>query len=157
MALPIWSVLFWLTVAAIGEGQQIGASATIPIQQKSSDAGLAYSVQGTTPEREQLLRTQLEAMHPVVLPNRIVFVPHWQYVNATRMYHLHVPTGMTGRMFTHLPSRSIYIDSDFYDGADWLGHRMAHELGHLERNNTDENEAEKSAALYRRRLERIQK
>jgi len=34
---------------------------------------------------------------------------------------------------------------------------MAHELGHLENNNSDENQAEKSAAAYRRRLERIQK
>jgi len=120
--LPIWSVVFWLTAAAIGEGQQIGASGTIPVQQTSSVAGVTYAVQGTTPEREQLLRTQIQVMQPAVLPNRIVFVPHWQYLDATRIYRLHVPTGMTSRMFTHLPSRSVFIDSDFYGGADWLGH-----------------------------------
>lgn len=69
------------------------------------------------------------------------------------MYHLHVPTGMTSKMFTHLPSRSVYIDNDFYGGADWLGHWIEHELGHLEQNNADENQAEKAAAKYRRRIE----
>lgn len=157
MKLTIWSIAFWLMVAAIAKGQQIGASGLLGVDQASSIQRLAYTVQGTTPEREQLLRTQLQVMQPVVLPNRIVFVPHWQYIYATRMYHLHIPTGMTCRMFTHLPTRSVYIDNDFYDGADWLGHWLAHELGHLERNNADENQAEKSAATYRNRLEHTQK
>jgi len=72
------------------------------------------------------------------------------------MYHLDVPTVMTIKMFTHLASRSVYIDADLYGGDNWLGHWMAHELGHLERNNADENEAEKAAATYRRRLEHAQ-
>jgi|HubBroStandDraft_6_1064221.scaffolds.fasta_scaffold86230_2 hypothetical protein len=37
-----------------------------------------------------------------------------------------------------------------YGGDDWLAHWMAHELGHLETNNTNENEAEKAAAQYHR-------
>ena len=157
MKLTIWSITFWLMVAAIAKGQQISASGVLGVDQASSIQRLAYTVQGTTPEREQLLRTELQVMQPAVLPNRIVFVPHWQYIYATRMYHLHIPTGMTCRMFTHLPSRSVYIDNDFYDGTDWLGHWLAHELGHLERNNADENQAEKSAARYRKRLEHTQK
>ena len=56
-------------------------------------------------------------------------------------------------MFTHLPSRSVYIDADRYAGEQWLGHWMAHELGHLEANNADENQAERAAVKYRRRLE----
>jgi hypothetical protein len=91
-------------------------------------------------------------MQPAILPSRIVFVPHWQYLYATKIYHLHVPTGMISKMFTHLASRSVYIDADYYGGDEWLGHWMAHELGHLEANNADENEAEKKAAKYRRRL-----
>lgn len=153
MKLTIWSVGFWLMLAAIGEGQRSGASGLLPVNQASSIEGFAYTVQGASPEREQLVRTQIQVMQPAVLPNRIVFVPHWQYIYATKMYHLHVPTGMSSKMFTHLPSRSVYVDTAFYGGADWLGYWMAHELGHLERNNADENEAEKSAATYRRRLE----
>lgn len=59
---------------------------------------------------------------------------------------------MTSKMFTHLASRSVYIDADLCGGDDWLGHWMAHELGHLERNSADENDAEKAGAEYRRRL-----
>ena len=109
------------------------------------------------PEREQLLRAQIQVMQPAILPTRIIFVPHWQYIYATKMYHLHVPTGMASKMFTPLPSRSVYIDADLYGGNDWLGHWIAHELGHLERNNANENEAEKAAATYRRRLEHARK
>jgi hypothetical protein len=153
MKLTIWAVAFWLMVAARGEGQQIEASGSLTHIQASSVEGLTYTVQGAKPEREHLLRLQIQVMQPAVLPHRILFVPHWQYIYATRMYHLHVPTGMTSKMFTHLPSRSVYIDADLYGGDDWMGHWMAHELGHLEKNNANENEAEKSAATYRRRLE----
>jgi hypothetical protein len=153
MKLTIWSVAFWLMVAARGEGQQIEVSGSLTHIQASSVEGLTYTVQGAAPEREHLLRLQIQIMQPAVLPHRILFVPHWQYIYATRMYHLHVPTGMTSKMFTHLPSRSVYIDADLYGGDDWMGHWMAHELGHLEKNNANENEAEKSVATYRRRLE----
>jgi hypothetical protein len=124
----------------------------VTVSTAASSENLAYSVQGASRERERLLRTQIQVMQPAVFPYRIIFVPHWQYIYATKMYHLHVPTGMTSKMFTHLASRSIYIDGDLYDGEDWLGYWMAHELGHLERNNADEKEAEKAAAQYRRRL-----
>jgi hypothetical protein len=153
MKLTIWSVAFWLMVAARGEAQQIEVSGSLTHIQASSVEGLTYTVQGAAPEREHLLRLQIQVMQPAVLPHRILFVPHGQYIYATRMYHLHVPTGMTSKMFTHLPSRSVYIDADLYGGDDWMGHWMAHELGHLEKNNANENEAEKSAATYRRRLE----
>jgi hypothetical protein len=153
----IWSVAFWLMVAAIGEGQQIGVPGLLPVNQASFIEGFVYTVHGATPEREKLVRTLIQVMHPAVLPNRIIFVPHWQYIYAARMYHLHVPTGMTSKMFTHLASRSVYIDADFYGGDDWLRHWMAHELGHLEKNNADEKEAEKSAATYRRRLDHTKK
>lgn len=152
MKLTIWSVVLWLAVVALGNAQQIVGTESIPASTAPSFDSQSYTVQGTTPERERLLRSQIAAMQPAVLPYRILFVPHWQYLYAAKVCHLHVPTGMTSKMFTHLRSRSVYIDADLYGGDDWLGHWMAHELGHLEKNNADENEAEKAAAQYRRRL-----
>ncbi len=112
----------------------------------------SYTVQGTTPEREAVLRHQIEVMQPTILPYRIRFVPHWQYAYATHMYRLHVPTGMTSRMFTHLESRSVFIDEDRYGGEQWMGHWIAHELGHLATNSSREEDAEKAASEYRKRL-----
>lgn len=146
MKLDIWLITFWSIVAMTVQGQ------TRPADSGGVTQTGFYTVQGTTPEREWLLRAQIEAMQPAVPPSRIIFMPHWKYVYATKMYHLHVPTGMISRMFTHLPSRSVYIDDDSYAGTDWLGHWMAHELGHLEHNNANEGQAEKAAAKYRRRL-----
>jgi hypothetical protein len=151
------SVVVWLCLATKGWGQQITTSGLPSVNQPSSRGSLAYTVQGTTPEREQLLRAQIQVMQPAILPTRIIFVPHSQYIYATKMYHLHVPTGMASKMFTHLPSRSVYIDVDLYGGDYWLGHWMAHELGHLERNNAEENQAEKAAAKYRARLRHARK
>jgi hypothetical protein len=70
-------------------------------------------------------------MQPDVYPLRVLFVPHWQYVDTARVFRLHVPAGYTSAMFTHLPSRSVFIDSDRYVSADSLGYWLAHELGHL--------------------------
>jgi len=53
-------------------------------------------------------------MQPDVYPLRVLFVPHWKYIDTARTFHLHVPTGYTSAMFTHLPSRSVFIDSDRY-------------------------------------------
>jgi hypothetical protein len=60
-------------------------------------------------------------------------------------------------MFTHLASRTVYIDNDRYMGADWLGHWIAHELGHLASNSTKEEDAEKAAREYRKRLKDARK
>jgi hypothetical protein len=152
MKLTIWSLGLWFATLALAEGQQVGGAALESVNQPSSTSA-GFTVQGTTPDRERLLRTQIQIMQPDVLPNRIIFVPHWQYIYATKVYHLHVPTGYGSKMFTHLASRSVFIDTDSYGGDDWLSHWMAHELGHLEKNNADEHEAEKPAAKYRRRLE----
>jgi hypothetical protein len=148
----IWWALFCFVVVTLAQGQQVRGSGLRTVGSAPLPENVAYTVQGTTQERERLLRTQIQAMQPAVLPHRIIFVPHWQYIYATKVYHLQVPTGMTSKMFTHLPSQSIYIDGDRYGGDDWLGHWMAHELGHLEKNSPDENEAEKAALQYRRRL-----
>ena len=153
MKITIWSVAFSLMTVALGHGQQsanLTGVAAIGVTPSPSEM---FTVHGTSPERERLLRSQIQVMRPAVLPTRVIFVPHWQYIYATKMYHLHVPTGMISKMFTHLPSRSVYIDADRYAGEQWLGHWMAHELGHLEANNADENQAERAAVKYRRRLE----
>ena len=60
-----------------------------------------------------------------------------------------VPAGMGSKMFTHLASRSVFIDEDRYLGEEWLAHWMAHELGHLAANSVREEDAERIAREYR--------
>jgi len=113
-----------------------------------------YAVLGATSQQEALVRSQIQTMQPAVLPLRVVFVPHWKYVDNTRVFHLHVPTGYTSALFTHLPSRTVFIDADRYFDES-LGYWLAHELGHLVTNSADEHEADKAAREFRRRLERL--
>jgi len=61
-------------------------------------------------------------MQPDVYPLRVLFVPHWKYVDAARAFHLHVPVGYTSKLFTHLSSRSVFIDSDRYVSDNSLGY-----------------------------------
>jgi hypothetical protein len=152
MRLTPWSVALWLFVGAVGQAQTAEGAGSVTANNALPASNLTYSVQGTTADRERVLRSEIAAMQPAVLPYRVLFVPHWQYIYATKMYHLHIPPGMGSKMFTHLPSRSVYIDADLYGGDDWLGYWIAHELGHLEKNSADEHEAERAAAAYRRRL-----
>jgi len=140
--LATWPILFFLATVPAGWTQTLG------------NDDITYTVQGATPEREAVLRRQIQVMNPPVLPYKIRFVPHWQYLHAAKTYQLHIPTGMASKMFTHLPSRSIFIDEDLYLGEEWLGHWMAHELGHLATNSAREDDAERVAREYRRRLEK---
>jgi hypothetical protein len=111
----------------------------------------SFVVVGATPTQEALLRAQVRVMAPEVLPSRVVFVPHWKYLDNARVMHLHLPTGYTSVMFTHLPSRTVFIDNDRYM-VGGLGHWMAHELGHLTTDSVREDDAEKAAAKFRKRL-----
>lgn len=113
-----------------------------------------YIVYGATSEQEVALRAQIQQMRPEVLPNRIVFVPHWKYLDNARIFQLHVPTGYASVMFTHLPSRTIFVDNDRYLGPEWLGHWMAHELGHLTLDSSKEEDAERVAKKLRLALKR---
>jgi len=117
----------------------------------------SYAVLGATPQQEALLRAQIRVMQPEVLPLRILFVPHWKYIHTTRTFHLHVPAGYTSAMFTHLPSRSVFIDSDRYLSDDSLGYWLAHELGHLAANSAIESDADKAAREFRKRLKDARK
>jgi len=139
--LAVWLVPFFLAIAPAAETQALNND--------------AYTIQGAPDEREAVLRHQIQVMQPSVLPYRILFVPHWQYLYAAKMYQLHVPTGMGSKMFTHLPSRSVFVDEDRYDGEEWLGHWMAHELGHLATNSAREEDAERAAREYRKRLQKL--
>src|ERR1700674_4356014 len=87
-----------------------------------------------------------ELLQPDFYPLRVLFVPHWKYIDTTRTFGLHVPVGYTSAMFTRLPSRSVFIDSDRYVSDDSLGYWLAHELGHLAANSASENDAEKAAS-----------
>jgi hypothetical protein len=111
----------------------------------------SYVVFGASPQQEALVRSQIQIMQPAVLPLRIVFVPHWKYIENTRIFQLHVPTGYTSALFTHLPSRTVFIDADRYIDES-LGYWLAHELGHLATSSPREDDAEKTAHEYRKRL-----
>ncbi len=153
MKLRIWTVLIMLGLTQFAWGQTngnsklVGEDATAP-----GPSTNGYAVIGATPRQESSLRTQIQIMQPTVLPLRILFVPHWKYLDTARIFHLHVPTGYTSAMFTHLPSRTTFIDRDRYMGEEWLGHWMAHELGHLASNSVKEEDAERAAREYRKRL-----
>jgi len=88
-------------------------------------------------------------MNPKILPARVFFVPHRKYLDDARIFQLHIPTGYSSLMFTHLPSRTVFVDNDRYLGKEWLGHWMA---GHLESNSAKEEDAERVAHKLRAAL-----
>lgn len=130
-------------------GKGVRATAPSAATEPSSDG---YTVFNATPGQEAALREQIRLMHPSILPLRVFFVPHWKYLTSARDFHLHVPTGYRSLMFTHLPSRTLFIDNDRYLGEEWLGHWIAHELGHLVTNSAKEEDAETAAREFRKRL-----
>jgi len=153
MRLKIWTILFFVTSAQFAWGQTSGkaklASAEATAPEPSANI---YAVLGASSEQESLVRAQIRAMQPDVYPLRVLFVPHWKYVDAARAFHLRVPAGYTSKLFTHLSSRSVFIDSDRYVSDDSLGYWLAHELGHLSTNSVNENDADQAARKYRKRL-----
>ena len=153
MRLRIWTTVFLVTIAQFAWGQTSGNAEPV-IGEASAPVPTAngYAVLGATPEQEALVRAQIRVMQPEVYPLRVLFVPHWKYVEATRVFRLHVPAGYTSAMFTHLASRSVFIDSDRYVSDDSLGYWVAHELGHLAANSARESDADKAAREYRKRL-----
>ncbi len=145
--------LFFLGIVQTSRGQGNGTTnAVSPGEAITAISANSYVVQGATAQQEALVRAQIQTMQPAVLPLRVVFVPHWKYVDNTRIFHLHVPAGYTSALFTHLPSRTIFIDADRYFD-EILGYWLAHELGHLVTNSTKEDNAEKAAREFRKRLE----
>jgi hypothetical protein len=117
-----------------------------------AQASIDYAVIGATTAQETLLRTLIQKMQPEVLPLRAIFVPHWKYVADARIFRVHVPTGYISLMFTHLPTRTVFIDTDRIQGEQFLAYWIAHELGHLAANSVSEEDAEKAASALRKRL-----
>jgi len=152
------TVFYVIGVAQICAGQTNGtANSPGGVEAASAPLGNSYTVLGGTPQQEALVRSQIQTMQPAVLPLRVVFVPHWKYVDNTRIFQLHVPTGYASALFTHLPSRTVFIDSDRYVSDDSLGYWLAHELGHLATNSPRESDADKAAREYRQRLNEARK
>lgn len=146
-------VAIWLMVTGGAMAQE--SAGVVPCgdgERTPETCGGALSVKGATPRQESLLREELRIVQPKVLPLRIIFVPHWKYLYTAKVFRLHVPTGMSSVMFTHLASRTVFIDEDHILSDDALTHCMAHELGHLATNSTKEEDAERAAAPYRARL-----
>src|SRR5262245_8298825 len=153
MRLARGTVLFFLGFAQISWGQTIGSTHLISDGENALALSTnGYAVLGATAEQESIVRAHIQIMHPPVLPLRVVFVPHWKYVDNTRIFHLHVSTGYTSTMFTHLPSRTVFIDTDRQVSDESLTYWVAHELGHLATNSAREEDAEKGARDLRRRL-----
>jgi hypothetical protein len=158
MRLRIWTTLFLVTSAQFAWGQAGGSAKLASAEAIAPEPPAnSYAVLGATPEQEALVRAQIRVMQPDVYPLRVLFVPHWKYIDTARAFRLHVPAGYTSAMFTHLPSRSVFIDSDRYVSDDSLGYWLAHELGHLAANSVSESEADKAAREYRKRLKDARK
>jgi hypothetical protein len=158
MRLRIWTVLLMLGFAQFGRGQTNGNARVVSEDAIAPEPSAnSYTVLGATPEQEALVRAQIRIIQPDVYPLRVLFVPHWKYIDTARTFRLHVPAGYTSTMFTHLPSRSVFIDNDRYVSDDSLGYCIAHELGHLAANSASENAADKAAHEYRKRLKDARK
>jgi hypothetical protein len=158
MKLRIWTALFLFGIAQSGWGQTNGNSRLGSEETPASEPFTnSYTVLGATAQQEALVRAQVCVMQPEVLPLRIIFVPHWKYIDTTRTFRLHVPARYTSSMFAHLPSRTVFIDSDRYVSDDSLGYWLAHELGHLAANSASESDADKAAREFRKRLKDARK
>jgi hypothetical protein len=152
MKLAVGTVLFFLGFALFSWGQTNGSANLINSDSSATASSPnSYAVFGASPQQEALVRAQIQIMQPAVLPLRVFFVPHWKYLDNARIFNLHVPAGYTSAMFTHLPSRTVFIDADRYIDES-LGYWLAHELGHLVTNSAQEQDAEKAARELRRRL-----
>jgi len=153
MRLAAGLVLLFLGFAQLSRGQTKDSTSVVS-EGKTAPASSTntYTVLGATPHQEAFVRSQIRTMQPPVLPLRVVFVPHWKYVDNTRVFHLHVPTGYTSALFTHLPSRTVFVDADRYINDDSLGYWLAHELGHLVTNSAKEDDADRAAKEFRGRL-----
>jgi hypothetical protein len=158
MKLAVGSVLLFLAFAQLSWGQTKDSTSVVSEGETAPALSTnTYAVLGATPQQADLVRSEIQTMQPAVLPLRVVFVPHWKYVDNLRIFHLHVPTGYISLMFTHLPSRTVFIDADRYISNESLGYKMAHELGHLATNSAKEEDAEKAARYFRRRLKNARK
>ncbi|HEY6945399.1 MAG TPA: hypothetical protein VI431_09700 [Candidatus Acidoferrum sp.] len=160
MKLAIGILGMFLMVAEVGQAQTTanssptGKEALAAAQEISAHS---YTIFGATSIQGAALRAQIQLMQPEILPLRVFFVPQWKYLDNARIFQLHVPTGYGSVMFTHLPSRTVFIDNDRYQGEEWLGYWLAHELGHLTTNSPKEADAEKAAREFRKRLEASRK
>lgn len=153
MELRIWTTLFLVAMTQFAWGQTSGTAKLVSGEATAPEPSAnSYAVLGATPEQEALVRAQIRVMQPDVYPLRVLFVAHWKYIDTARTFRLHVPAGYTSAMFTHLSSRSVFIDSDRYVSDDSLGYWLAHELGHLAAGSASENDADKAAREYRKRL-----
>lgn len=154
----LWGTLILLLAAQVSWAQTTGGPDTTTAKAAVSEPSAGgYAVFGATAEQETILRAQIRIMGPEIEPLRVFFVPHWKYLDAARTFQLHVPTGYRSLMFTHLPSRTVFIDNDRYQGEEWLGYWMAHELGHLKTNSVKEGDADRGAREFRKRLEEARK
>lgn len=143
-----------VVLAQGGEPGPPSGQPAVTVQPDRKDVPVDYIVLGATPKQEAVLRNQIFVMQPEVLPRRVIFAPHWKYLDDCRLFHVRnrAGSGFMYAMFTHLPSLTVFIDNDKYGNDRALGFWIAHELGHMKTNNADEDAAEMAAKVLRQRL-----
>ena len=112
MMLAPGTLLMFLIFAQFGHAQTSDSpnpGSTELLAPVAKPATESFAVIGATPVQEAALRAQIRLIHPEALPLRVLFVPHWKYLDNARIFHLHVPAGYGSFMFTHPPSRTVFI------------------------------------------------
>src|SRR5260370_17507534 len=105
MRLRMSTVRLLLGFAQFSWGQTKGNSKWVSAEATASEASAnSYTVLGATPKQEALVRAQIRVMQPDVYPLRVLFVPHWKYIDTARPFRLHGPAGFTTPIFTPLPT-----------------------------------------------------
>src|SRR5260370_34924599 len=101
MELIIWTTPFLVAITQGPWGQTSGTAKLVkPEATAPEPSANPYTVLGATPQQEALVRAQIRIMQPDVYPLRVLFVPHWKYVDTARTFRLHVPVGYTSAMNT---------------------------------------------------------
>ena len=93
----IWTAFFVLGFAQFGWGQTSRDAKLVNAEASAPEAD-SYTVLGATAQQEALVHAQIQAMQPEVLPLRVIFVPHWKYIDTARTFRLQLPTGYTSAM-----------------------------------------------------------
>ena len=92
MKVVISITLLLLGIVQFSCGQTSGSSILVNAATNALEPPAnTYAVMGATPQQEVLVRTQIQVMQPSILPLRVIFVPHWKYEDAARIFSCTCP------------------------------------------------------------------
>jgi len=122
MRLRIWTALFLATIAQVAWGQTSTNPKLVNAEVTSPEPSVnSYTVLGATSEQEALVRAQMRIMQPDVYPLRVLFVPHWKYVDTGRTFRSICRWIYQRYVHATYPAEACFIDSDRYVSDDSLG------------------------------------